>query len=262
MSDPVFHRPTNPLPLAVVAAAAGCDLPPGCDAQRVVTGLAALAFAGPDQVALALDADATCDLAATRAAACVVAPQLRDKVPAATIALVSDAPAEAFARLAMLLDPETRRPSGWAGASSIDPRACVAVDARLEPGVRVAPGAVIGAGVEVGSATTIGVNAVLEAGVRIGRGCAIGAHVTLGHALVGDCVVIHPGARVGVVEPGCACLGRTIVQDAVEIGANAAIARGGLADTVLGEGAVVAPCAFVARDTVVPRLARIGVSSA
>ncbi len=258
MSDPVFRRPSSTLALVAVAAAAGCELPPGADPERLIVGVAGLVLAKSDQLALAADERAASDLAGTRAGACLVPPQLRDRVPATTVALVSDAPAEAFARVAARIDPETRRPSLWLGAEPIDARAFVAADARLEPGVRVAPGAIIGSGAEVGAATTIGANALIEAGVRVGRGCAIGAHVTIGHALVGDRVVIHPGARIGIVEPGGPCLGRTIVQDAVEIGANAAIARGGLADTILGEGAVVAPCAFVARDTVVPRFGRVG----
>ena len=257
MRDPVFRRPSGVLSLAAVASAAGCELPPGCDPERLIVGVAALVLAGPTELALAADDRAIADLAATRAAACLVPPQLRDFVPKRTIALVSDAPTDAFMRLAGVIDPETRRPSVWLGAEMIDPRALVATDARLEPGVRVAPGAIIGAGAEVGSATTIGAHAFIEAGVRVGRGCAIGAHVTIGHALVGDRVVIHPGARIGVVEPGSPCLGRTIVQDAVEIGANAAIARGGFVDTVLGEGAVVAPCAVVTRDTIVPRFGRV-----
>lgn len=257
MSAPVFRRPSSTLALAAVAAVVGCDVPPDADPERIIVGLAVLALAGPNQLALAVDERATDELAATRAAACLVPPHLRDLVPAWTVALVSDAPADAFARLAALIDPETRRPSTWIGAELIDTRAFVAADARLEPNVRVAPGAIIGSGAEVGAATTIGANALIEAGVRVGRGCTIGAHVTIGHALVGDRVVIHPGARIGIVEPGSPCLGRTIVQDSVEIGANAAIARGGLADTVLGEGALVMPCAYVGRDTVVPRFGRV-----
>ncbi|VVB44647.1 UDP-3-O-acylglucosamine N-acyltransferase (fragment) [Beijerinckiaceae bacterium RH AL1] len=258
MSDPVFRRPANVLSLAAAAAAAGCALPAGCDPERLIVGVATLALAARDQLALAADESVLPELAATRAAGCLVPPALAAHVPAWTIALVSEAPVEAFARLAARFDPETRRPSVWLDAEMIDRRALVAADAKLEPGVRVAPGAVIGPGAEIGAATSIGANAVIEAGVRVGRGCAIGAHVTIGHALVGDRVVIHPGARIGVIEPGGPpCLGRAIIQDAVEIGANAAIARGGAADTILGEGAVVAACAYLACDTVVARFGRV-----
>ncbi|MCZ3166635.1 hypothetical protein NYZ35_19475, partial [Acinetobacter baumannii] len=69
--------------------------------------------------------------------------------------------------------------------------------ARLEEGVTVDPGAVIGPGVEIGSGSGIGPNAVIGQGVRIGRDCSIGAGTTLSHALLGNRVILHPGARLG-----------------------------------------------------------------
>ena len=82
--------------------------------------------------------------------------------------------------------------------------------------------------------------------VRVGRDCSIGANASLTHALIGDRVVIHPGARLGqdgfgfvptrqgyVKTPQ---IGRVIVQDDVEIGANTTIDRGASRDTIIGEG--------------------------
>ena len=260
MSNPFFRRTSRRSTLAAVASAAGCALPPGADPDRVVAGLATLAQAGMDELA-ALDGDdpdGLEDLRATRACACLLPPRHSGAVPAETVALVTDDPDRALRRIADLLDPETLRPTDWRGdATAVHPRALVDAGARLEPGVAVEPGAIVEAGVEIGAGTSIGANSLIAADVRIGRGCAIGHNVTLGHALLGDRVVVHAGARVGVGEPGAPRLGRAIVQDGVEIGANAVVARGGSRDTLVGEGAIVEAGALVPGDATVPRFARV-----
>ena len=82
--------------------------------------------------------------------------------------------------------------------------------------------------------------------VQIGRDCSIGPGASVMHALIGDSVILHGGCRIGqdgfryhpsakghVKVPQ---LGRVIIQDNVEIGANTTIDRGGSGDTVIGEG--------------------------
>jgi UDP-3-O-[3-hydroxymyristoyl] glucosamine N-acyltransferase len=103
-----------------------------------------------------------------------------------------------------------------------------------------------GRGAEIGAGTIIGPAAVIGPDVRIGRDCAIGASATIVHALIGDRVVIHPGVRIGQdgfgFLPGPAGygkvpqVGRVIIQNDVEIGANSTIDRGAIRDTVIGEG--------------------------
>ena len=110
----------------------------------------------------------------------------------------------------------------------------------------VDPGAVIGPRAEIGSGTVIGPCAVIGPGVRIGRRCSIGANSSIMHALIGDRVIIHPGCRIGqdgfgyvlgpVGHTKVPQIGRVIVQDDVEIGAQTAIDRGSVRDTVIGEG--------------------------
>ena len=83
-------------------------------------------------------------------------------------------------------------------------------------------------------------------GVVLGADCRIGAHVSLSHALLGDRVVVYPGARIGQDGFGFAHgrwaflsvpqLGRVILEDDVEVGANTTIDRGSLHDTRIGAG--------------------------
>jgi UDP-3-O-[3-hydroxymyristoyl] glucosamine N-acyltransferase len=118
--------------------------------------------------------------------------------------------------------------------------------ARLENGATLEPGAVVGARAEIGTGSVIGANAVIEPEVRIGRDCSIGAGVTISNALLGDRVIIHAGCRIGQDGFGFVMegqrhlkipqVGRVIIQDDVEIGANTTVDRGAIRDTVIGEG--------------------------
>ena len=133
------------------------------------------------------------------------------------------------------------------GMRGISPAAVVDPTAQLEDDVDVEPMAVIGAGAEIGAGTRIGAGAMIGPGVRIGRDCTIAAGASVLCALVGNNVIIHPGARIGQDGFGYAPgpkggmikivqIGRVIIQDNVEIGANTTIDRGTMDDTVIGEG--------------------------
>jgi UDP-3-O-[3-hydroxymyristoyl] glucosamine N-acyltransferase len=155
------------------------------------------------------------------------------------------------------------RPGSLFGASGISPGAHVHPQARLEDGVRIDPGAVVGPGAEIGSGTVLGPNAVIGPNVRIGRDCSIGAGATLTHALVGNRVIVHPGARIGQDGFGFAMgagghikvpqVGRVIIQDDVEIGANTTIDRGASRDTVVGEGTKIDNLVQIAHNVVIGR---------
>ena len=146
--------------------------------------------------------------------------------------------------------------------------------ARLEAGVTVDPGAVIGPHAEIGSGTMVGASAVIGPHVRIGRDCAIGAHASLSHALVGNRVIIHPGARIGQDGFGFAMsarghlkvpqVGRVIIQDDVEIGANSTVDRGANRDTIIGEGSKIDNLVQIGHNVRIGRhcviVAQVGIS--
>ena len=149
------------------------------------------------------------------------------------------------------------------------PGAQVDASARLEAGVIVDPLAAIGARAEIGTGTVIGAGAAIGAEVRIGRQCAIGPGATILHALIGDRVIIHPGARIGQpasagflggahLRPGAPQAGRVILQDDVEIGANSTIDRGSVRDTVMGEGTRIGNLVQIAHGVSIGRHCRIG----
>ena len=122
----------------------------------------------------------------------------------------------------------------------------IAEDARIAASAQIAPSAVIGPGAEIGEDVVIGPHALIGPGVRVHAGTRIGPHVTLTHAVVGRDCAFSAGVRIGEAGFGYAGgeggavavpqLGRVLIGDRVEVGANTTIDRGALGDTVIGEG--------------------------
>lgn len=257
MSQLVFFRAAVSLSLAEVAAEVGAHLGEAAEPSRLISAVALLDRAGRGDASAFFEGLAIDDLLETRAGACLVAPVHLPHVPRGTCALVTDDPRDALRRLSAILHPASLRPASSFGGTGIDPSARIAASARFESGVVIDPGAIVGADVEIGVGTFIGAASIIGAGVRIGRYCAIDAAVTLSHALLGDRVIVHTGARLGqadrdaVVSRGTPSLGRVVVQNDVEIGANATVARGAFGDTVLGEGVRVAALASIGADVVI-----------
>ena len=235
--DARFYARRGPFVLAEVARTAGADAP-GDD--RMLVGIAPLQTAGPQQVSFLDNRKYLHLLADTRAGAVIIQPALAGRVPEGCVALTTDEPYIGWARVAALFHPEPPVTPGVHASAVVDP------DASVDASVEIGPLAVIGPRAEIGPRCRIGAGAVVGAGVVIGPDCRIGAHASLSHALLGARVTLHPGARVGQEGFGFATtktgfltvpqLGRVILEDDVEIGANTTIDRGSAQDTVIGAG--------------------------
>lgn len=240
-ADPRFFASAGPQTLARLAAAAGLDLPAGADGARVFTGIGPLGGAGAGEISFVDNRRYRDALRATRAGAVLVAPALAADVPEGCLALSTPQAYLGFIRIARFFHPLPQPVPG------IHPSAVVAPDAVLGEGCEIAPGAVIGAGARIGAGCVIGANAVVGPGVEMGQGCRLHPLSSVSHAILGQGVVLHPGARVGqegfgfVPTPDgrfetAPQLGRVILGDLVEVGANSCIDRGGLDDTEIGPG--------------------------
>ncbi len=237
VGDPRFFLRTGPHTLAAVADAAEAEAPPR---RLMLAGVAPLQAAGPDEVSFLNNRKYLSVLEQTAAGAVIVHADLAARVPAPAVALVTDEPYAAWARVAALFHPlPPLNPS-------IHPSAVVAEDAVIDPSAEIGPLAVIGAGAEIGPRCCVGALAVLGRGVVLGPDCRIGSHASISHALLGARVFVYPGARIGQEGFGFAAtpdgfrsvpqLGRVILDDDVEVGANTTIDRGSLQDTVIGAG--------------------------
>jgi UDP-3-O-[3-hydroxymyristoyl] glucosamine N-acyltransferase len=218
-----------------------CDGESAADPTTMFAGIAALDAAGAGDVSYLERRRYLPRLKATRASAVIVTKDHAAAVPEGVIAILAAQPALAFARIAALFHPAPMARPG------LHPTAVIAADAALGPGVEVGPFAVIGARAVIGAHSAIGPHAVVGENVVLGEYCRLHAHASISHAICGDRVVLHPGARVGqegysftpapdgsyVTMPQ---LGIVRLGEAVEIGANSCVDRGALADTVLGPG--------------------------
>lgn len=209
------------------------------DGDRELDGVATLANAGPSQLSFFVNRRYRRQLAETGAGAVVLAPADRELFAGSR--LIADNPYLAFARAAAVLHPAPLPAPG------VDPTASIHPHTRLGQGVAVQAHAVIEGGVRLGDGVQIGAGCYLGEGVVVGAGTRLAPRVTLlAGTQVGARCLIHPGAVLGADGFGLANdrgmwvkvpqLGRVVVGDDVEIGANTTIDRGALDDTVIGNG--------------------------
>ena len=240
-----FQQAVNPT-LADIVTLTGAVAPAGSDLTIIIKGVAPLDAGLPGDLVF-LDNPKYADvLTSTKASACIIARKYAERVPAGTVPLVAGDPYRVFAQVVGHLYPDAMRPGSTFGSTGVSPGAYVHPEARLESGVTVDPGAVIGPRAAIGAGTVVGAHAVIGPDVRIGRNCSIGPHAMVQMSLIGDRVILHPGVRIGQDGFGFAMgpgghlkvpqIGRVIIQNDVEIGANSTVDRGANRDTIIGEG--------------------------
>ena len=268
-----FRRALSPT-LAEIVEWTGAKAPEGADLSLVIQDVAPLDLARPGDLVFLDNPKYVDQLQATRATAVLIGEKYAAKTPAGVIALVVREPYRACAMVTARIYPHAARPGSLFDGIGVEPGAYVHQTARLEPEVTVDPGAAIGPRAEIGSGTAIGSNAVIGPDVRIGRNCTIAPNATVLNALVGDRVIIHPGARIGQDGFGFAMgprghlkvpqIGRVIIQDDVEIGANTTIDRGANRDTLIGEGTKIDNLVQIAHNVTIGRhcviVSQVGVS--
>jgi UDP-3-O-[3-hydroxymyristoyl] glucosamine N-acyltransferase len=240
LADPRFFANAGPFALADLAARGGAELRNAADPQARVADVAPLEVAGPEHLSFLDNKKYVDAFAASQAGACLVRAEFTDKAPAAMALLITDDPYRAYAKIASAFYPRPILTPGVAQTASVHPSAI------LGAGCQVDPGAVIGERAEIGERCHIGANAVIGPGVKIGNDGRIGPLSSIGFALIGERVYIHPGVRIGQDGFGFAMgpqghltvpqLGRVVIHDDVEIGANSTIDRGAGPDTVIGIG--------------------------
>ncbi|MBX3454806.1 UDP-3-O-(3-hydroxymyristoyl)glucosamine N-acyltransferase [Ferrovibrio sp.] len=240
MADPRFFDNAGPFTLGMVAERIGAKLADPAQSGLQLRDVAPLDRAGDGELTFLDNPKYADKLNASQAAACILAEKFRSRAPAGMALLITPQPYHAYARAAQLFYPLPRSPAGMHDTASIDPTA------RLGEGVSVAERAVIEAGAEIGAGCSIGPGAVIGRNVVLGEACRIGANVSLSHCLLGARVTLHPGVRIGQDGFGFAPhpaghikvpqLGRVLIGDDCDIGANSCIDRGSGPDTVIGPG--------------------------
>jgi UDP-3-O-[3-hydroxymyristoyl] glucosamine N-acyltransferase len=263
MSAPMFFRDVRALSLADVARLSGVNCPEGHDPARMFSGVQPLERAGPSDIAYIDNPRYVGQLEQSGAGLILASARYAKRAPAGAIMITVADPGAAYAACLAAMHPDAMRPRSMFESTGISPGSVVHPSARLERGVIVDPGAVIGPRAEIGAGTIIAAGAVIGPDVAIGRDCAVASHVTVQHALIGNRVILHPGVRIGQDGFGFALgraghrkvaqVGRVIIQDDVEIGANTTVDRGGLRDTIIGEGTKIDNLVQIAHNVVIGR---------
>ena len=268
MVDTRFHRFAGPVALGALLEQIGLPgLVDGSEAELIISGVAELDLAGPNDLALAAHTSYIEELRRTNAGAVFVSGALRDVVPAGTVGVAADKAHNAFADVLDFLYPSSTRSIIAAGRDDLGAPI-------FERDVTIGSNVVIGAGVEIGRGTIIGANTVIGAGVTIGRNCTIAANCTIDCAHIGNDVVLHSGVRIGTEGFGwldfgssnrkIPQLGRVIIQDRVEVGANSTIDRGALGDTVIGDGTKIDNLVQIGHNVAIGRhcviVSQVGIS--
>ncbi len=255
-----FWAPAGPFALSELAAYAGAEIPERFSAKAAtpIKAVKALDDAGSDDLSFFENRKYFAALKETRAAAVFVALSFAERVPECTVPLISKDPYRSFAKSLELFFPDAGHPKvGSAGSGLAD------ASAKIEDGAIIEAGAMIGPEAQIGRGTRIAAGAVVGFRVAIGRDCFVGPGASVTHALIGNRVIVHAGARIGQDGFGFAMgpsghykvrqIGRVIIQDGVEIGANTTIDRGALKDTVIGEGTKLDNLVQIAHNVVIGR---------
>lgn len=212
------------------------------DAHKAVSGVGTLTHATADQITFLSNPRYRKYLEETSAGAVIL---LESDLPYCPVdALISSNPYLTYARVAAYFVPDTRDNDG------IHASAVIGDGAKIDATATVGPHAVIGADVTVGAGAIIGPGCVVQRDVVIGAGTRLVANVTVYYGCrIGCRVLVHAGAVIGSDGFGFANdkgvwikvpqLGRVIIGDDVEIGANTTIDRGAVEDTVIEDGVIL-----------------------
>ncbi len=223
--------------LAVLAELVG-----GCvsgDPSTLISGVAPLDVAGPEQVSFLSNPKFLSKLADSQAAAIIVHPSLQGSMQ--TPLLLAENPYLAFAKILTFFEVPPFAGQGIQLGAHVHPDAIVGENVTIEPGCVICAGATIGSGTHLHPNVVVGVDAV------IGDDCLLHANVTVREkSVLGNRVIIQPGAVLGGDGFGFAPngqsyykipqIGHVVIEDDVEIGACSCIDRGTLGVTRIARG--------------------------
>jgi UDP-3-O-[3-hydroxymyristoyl] glucosamine N-acyltransferase len=241
LGDPRFFERAGPFALDAIAGVAPGEI---LRAERLsgaaLVGVAPLQTATAQEVSVLHNPRYADALEQTQAGLVIVPASHAHRVPETSAAILVRDPHAAWAKIATLFHPPP------AARPGIHPSAVVDPAAQVDPSAEIGANAVIAARAEIGPQCRIGPCATIGEGVVLGPACRIGANASVSHAMLGARVYIYPGARIGqdgfgfaITETGFLTvpqLGRVILEDDVEVGANSTIDRGASHDTVIGAG--------------------------
>ena len=243
MTDRRFFSYAGPFSLTELAAMVGAHLSNCADPSILIDDIMPLGSAGNSHLSFMENERYRESLAHSKAGACLISEIHASGAPADMVLLLTDRPRQNFARISQRFYPDEMPGPGLHATASI------AASARVGKDCRIDAGAVVGENVSIGDGCWLGANCVIGDWVRIGPVTRIGSNASLSHCDIGARCFIYSGVRIG--QPGFGFerdhagvikmpqLGRVVIEDDVEIGANSTVDRGSGPDTIIGRGTMI-----------------------
>lgn len=240
MVDKHFYNAKENVTLAQIAEVTSAVLTDTAKANETVSDIATMAQAGAEDICFFYDRKSKEAAAQIKAKACITTQDLQQFLPENVVALLCENPKLAFIKLNEFMYAEKKPTAG------IDDSAKIAGSAHIGENCSIGANVVIDENVKIGDNCVIEPNAVIGQGCQIGSNCRIGNNASIAYSIIGDNCYIYTGARIGQDGFGFEMiagkhhripqLGRVIIGNDVEVGANTCIDRGALDDTVIGDG--------------------------
>ena len=243
MADPRFFQVAGPFGIEELAAIAKAEISADADREKLYRDVAPLQDAGAFDLSFLDNPNYLAAFETSRAGLCIVHPRYAERGPKGMDLLLSSTPYSAYARVANAFYPPEKRPAAVHETAVVDPTAEIGAD------VELGPYAIVGARARIGAHCRIAGHVVIGDGVEVGEGTTVGPGASLSHCLVGSRCQLHAGVRIGnrgfgfTLDPDgyldVPQLGRVILGDEVEVGANSTIDRGAGPDTTIGSGSKI-----------------------
>ncbi|KTD44927.1 UDP-3-O-(3-hydroxymyristoyl)glucosamine N-acyltransferase [Legionella quateirensis] len=234
-----FSIPRGPFSLSELAEISGAALLNEAEGSFMVADITTLAEAQSTSLAMLHQKKYVKALKHSKAGACILAPEHQEHAPEHMHLLLHKNPYKAYALIAQVFYPFEQMKRFIAPTAYVSSSAVIGNDCQIEHG------AYIGDRVRIGARCKIGVNSYIGEGVTLGDDCRIESNVSISNTIMGNQVIVYPGARIGQDGFGFASdanghykiphRGGVIIGNDVEIGANTCIDRGSLDNTVIGD---------------------------
>lgn len=268
MVDKNFYTIRENVTLGDVAKVTSSTLQDAAAASESIKNIATMQSAGGDDICFFYDKKNKEKASLIKAKACVTTEELKQFVPNGVKVLIAENPKVAFIKLNEYMYAEKKH------NPAIDATAKIAKSAQIGKNCVIGAYVVIGENVVIGDNCNIEPHVVIDTGCQIGNNCHIGSGAKISYSYIGNDCYIYSGARLGQDGFGFELmngqhhripqLGRLIVGNDVEIGANSCIDRGALDDTIIGDGSRIDNLVQIAHNDTLGRgcvvVAQVGIA--
>jgi UDP-3-O-[3-hydroxymyristoyl] glucosamine N-acyltransferase len=268
MADKNFYFNKGPFKVSEISKKIGIDIGQQSDRDIEIQDVSTLLSATSSDLSFLSNKNHINEVHATQAAALLVDKKFEKYIDNKKNIFLTECPQKVLAQIIQLFYPDPDSFDLYPQETGISK------DASIGKNVRICSGASVSAKAEIGDNTVIGPGVFIGPAVKIGENCRIHANVTITHSVIGNNVIVYPGAVIGRSGFGFAMektgpvdvpqIGRTIIEDNVHVGANTTIDRGALDDTIIGAGTRIDNLVQIAHNVRIGKgciiVAQVGIS--